>query len=278
MLKPFFIVVIIIFLMACNSITSVTHSTQTVSPALKLPENFPPQVFSDQTLSKSGRRVGVEFSSGNLDIWVTNMDGSTTPIQLTNHIANDYSPVWSPSGLKIAFVSERDNNTEIYVMNADGTAQTRLTNNAVADTSPAWSPDGKYIAFVSTRDNNSEIYIMNADGFAQTRVTRNMVYDTYPTWSLDGQLIAYISAPTEAAESSIYVMNLDGSAQMSYIDFSIPDKSVLPFDPSGKERDCNNFKTQVEAQLFFIAAGGPLQDPHRLDNGGVKGIACESLP
>ena len=283
MIKSLFAIITIVFLAACGSIAPVKQSTnlplkQPTNVPLKLPTNFPSQVFSDQTLSNAGRRVGVRSLSNNQDIWVTNMDGSDTPISLTDSIANDYSPAWSPDGLKIAFVSERDNNREIYVMNADGTAQTRLTSNSATDIFPAWSPDSKFIVFASNRDNNFEIYIMKNDGSEQHRVTNNMIYDTYPAWSLDGQLIAYISAPTETAEANIYIMKPDGTGQISYIDFAIPDKSVLKFDPDGKNKNCSDFETQVEAQLFFIAAGGPLHDRHGLENGGVKGLACESLP
>ena len=72
---------------------------------------------------------------------------------------------------KIAFVSERDGNDEIYVMNADGTLQTRLTSDPGSDDLPAWSPDGARITFASGRDGNIEIYVMNADGSNQTRLT-----------------------------------------------------------------------------------------------------------
>jgi Tol biopolymer transport system component len=52
----------------------------------------------------------------------------------------------------IAFASTRDNNHNIYVMNADGSGQTRLTRNAAPDFSPAWSPDGTRIVFQSNRE------------------------------------------------------------------------------------------------------------------------------
>jgi len=51
----------------------------------------------------------------------------------------------------------------------------------------------------------------------------------------------------------------------------------LPYDPFGRDRNCGAFKTHEEAQRFFIAAGGPANDPHGLD-GDDDGIACESLP
>jgi dipeptidyl aminopeptidase/acylaminoacyl peptidase len=87
-----------------------------------------------------------------------------------------------PPYYRIAFVSSRDTNGGICVMNADGSNQTNLTNNPAADYSPVWSPDGSRIAFVSERDGNAEIYVMNAHGSNQVRLTQNPGSDTNPTW------------------------------------------------------------------------------------------------
>ena len=83
-----------------------------------------------------------------------NADG-TGQTNLTNNVAVDSWPAWSPDGTKIAFTSQRDGNGEIYAMNADGTGQIRLTNNATEDAQPAWSPDGSKIAFTTFRDGNA---------------------------------------------------------------------------------------------------------------------------
>ena len=96
---------------------------------------------------------------------------------------------------KIAFVSDRDGNSEIYSMDADGGGQTRLTEDAGEDHSPAWSPDGQRIAFVSTRDGNAEIYVMNADGSGQTRLTNNSAGDLAPAWTRDGSQIGFVYKP-----------------------------------------------------------------------------------
>ena len=112
---------------------------------------------------------------------------------------------------KIAFHSNRDGNYEVYVMNADGSSQTRLTNNPAYDGDPAWSPDGSRITFQSNRDGNYEIYVMNADGSGQARLTTNPAHDSWPAWSPDGSKIAFRS--NRDGNFEIYVMNADGSGQ-----------------------------------------------------------------
>jgi Tol biopolymer transport system component len=108
-----------------------------------------------------------------------------------NNAALDLEPAWvagwatdleTSLGIN-RFHSNRDDNAEVYVMNVDGSAQTRLTNNAGFDENPAWSPDGLHISFDSSRDGNPEIYAMNADGTAPTRLTANPAYDQHPAFT-----------------------------------------------------------------------------------------------
>jgi len=106
---------------------------------------------------------------------------------------------------KIAFDTNRDGNEEIYVMNPDGTGQTRLTNDAAGDFGPAWSPDGTKIAF----NRGFDIFVMNADGSTQTRLTSAAAMNIAPSWSPDGTKIAFHSSRDGNFE--IYVMNADGS-------------------------------------------------------------------
>jgi hypothetical protein len=130
----------------------------------------------------------------------------------------------------IVFVSSRDGNDEIYVMNADGTGQTRLTNNAASDWEPAWSPDGSKIAFASDRDGNWEIYVMNADGSGQTRLTTDPASDRYPAWSPDGSKIGFDSERDGNWE--IYLMNPDGSGQANLTNNPAKDDGIA-WSPDG---------------------------------------------
>jgi Tol biopolymer transport system component len=101
----------------------------------------------------------------------------------------------SPFALQrgVLFESHRDGNSEIYLMNPDGSNPVNLTQNAAFDYSATWSPDGTKVAFVSDRDGDNEIYVMNADGSIPVNVTQDPGSDTYPVWSPDGTRIAFQS-------------------------------------------------------------------------------------
>ena len=79
-------------------------------------------------------------------------------------------PIYSPNGLKIAFISTHDGDPEIFVMNADGTGLKKLTDNTFVDAAPSWSPDGGKIVFTSDRSGSFELYRMNADGSQQKMI------------------------------------------------------------------------------------------------------------
>jgi Tol biopolymer transport system component len=127
--------------------------------------------------------------------------------------------VLSPPTGQIVFVSGRDGNGEVYLMNADGTGQVNLTNNPADDSNPSWSPDGSRIAFVSNRDGNREVYVMNADGTGLVNLTNNpaddwrtgAINDWAPAWSPDGSRILF--ATNRDGNDEIYVMNAGGSGQ-----------------------------------------------------------------
>jgi tricorn protease-like protein len=139
-----------------------------------------------------------------------------------------------PFNGKIAFQSSRDGNAEIYVMNTDGTGQTRLTFNAAADALPDWSPDGTKIAFASNRDGNSEIYVMNADGSSQTRLTVNGAVDTRPKWSPNGAQILFESSRGGGSNPQIFVMDADGTNSVRLTNDSFTDFQA-DWSPDGSE-------------------------------------------
>ena len=141
--------------------------------------------------SPDGREIA--FSRGhvttNIDIYVMAADGSTER-RLTEHPERDEQPAWSPDGGTIAFLSHRDGDVGIWLMDADGGNKRKL----VPGREPAWSPDGKQIAFTSGHyDGNDEIYVVDADGSNLRRLTFDPHYDWHAAWSPEGHRLAFNS-------------------------------------------------------------------------------------
>ena len=110
---------------------------------------------------------------------------------------------------KILFVSERDGNAEIYVMNADGSSESRLTDNPAEDRDPSWSPDGTQIVFASDRDGDFELYTMSASGGEVTQLTDTEDDEAWPVWSPDAERIAFVRGTVDDGwyrGDSIYVL------------------------------------------------------------------------
>ncbi len=149
---------------------------------------------------------------------------------------------------RIAFVSHREGNPEIYVMDADGGNQRRLTNNPDKDYSPSWSPDGKRIIFMSNRDGHThlihgwstyEIYVMDADGSNPQNLTNDRNDDRDPAWSPDGKRIAFVSNrdgfknAERVITHEIYVMDADGGNPQNLTN-DLNNDSSPSWSPDGK--------------------------------------------
>ena len=136
---------------------------------------------------------------------------------LTAHPAmmrsTDGGDSWQPFAPRIAFVSERDGNREIYTADQDGGNVCRLTTDPGTDENPAWSPAWTRLAFQSNRDGAWRIYTTRADcgqaspagssvplGVPTPQATGD---DLLPAWSPDGRLIAFVS--TRDSNPELYV-------------------------------------------------------------------------
>lgn len=137
--------------------------------------------------------IAYDHLSGSGDIYSMTATGAAqTPLTQFQ----DSDAAWSPDGTRIAFTSRRDGgDSEIYLMDADGTDVQRWTVHAGTDEQPAWSPDGTRIAWTSERGGgNTDIVSARLDGSDFRQHTSNgAVFDDEPAWSPDGRAIAFRS-------------------------------------------------------------------------------------
>ena len=185
-----------------------------------------PQLENSESFSPSWSPDGskLAFASNwngqrKFEIWVMNANGTglvqlTTSVQLGSDgggplFSNDATPAWSPDGSRIAFSSTRDglSDTELYVMNADGSNQTRLTDNTADDRNPTWSPDSQRIAFDRNATADIGINIINRDGTNLVNVTHD-AFD--PSWSPDGAKFVCTGFDS-SFEIAIFTINADGT-------------------------------------------------------------------
>lgn len=157
---------------------------------------------------------------------------------------------------KIAFTRIQDGDTEIYVMDADGSNPTNLTNSpSASEYYPAWSPDGTRIAFTKG-DGVRDVYVMNTAGGNERQLTQDDYVGPYPAWSPDGTKIAYSSG------GEIFVMDTDGSNAVNITNH--PDGDYEPaWSPDGSRiAFASGRESEIGWDIWVMEADG--SNPVRL--------------
>jgi len=118
-------------------------------------------------------------------ICTVHIDGSRVKVQANDPPNFDVESIWSHDGTQVAFRSARDDdNSEVYIMAADGSNQTRLTSHPGTDSEPSFSADDRWLVFHSSRNaTDFELYVIRIDGTGLFRLTHNPANDNTPTWS-----------------------------------------------------------------------------------------------
>ena len=144
----------------------------------------------------------------NIDLYVMDADSSNA-VRLTEHPERDQRGVFSPDGETIAFVSQRDGDVAVWLMDADGANPRKLVQGG----QPSFSPDGRRIAFTSAAfDDNAEIYLIDLDGSNRTRLTENRrKLDLFASFSPKGDRLVYNSE--EFGGQELMLMRADGQGQ-----------------------------------------------------------------
>ena len=140
--------------------------------------------------------------------------------RLTNNNAADYSPALSPKGLKLAFVSDRSGNPDIWIGKEYEVGEQQkefypiqLTDNNSSDYAPAWSPDGSKLVFVSDRDGSPELYILDlaVENSISRLTSSSNTAKGYPSWSPDSEKIVFAGKAKDESSWDLYSINANGT-------------------------------------------------------------------
>ena len=179
-------------------------------------------------------------------IWTMNADGSAQR-QLTRSPGDNNTPAFSPDGSRIVFaryVRDRKfrpgtaRSLEIFVMDADGSNETRLTDNECLDCPASFSPDGKRIVFGRDGPTDREVWVMDADGSNPQRLGMG----SSPSFSPDGNRIVFIDDRNTPYRYDLYLMDADG-------------KNVSQVTTDGGYKSAPSFCLGGKALLFVAQQG-----------------------
>lgn len=137
----------------------------------------------------------------NFDIFIMDVDGGNNK-QLTYDLTDDTSPVWSPDGKNIAFLSERNGQDEVYLISPEGTNLEQLTQLDVLKSWLQWSVDGRTLLF----EGNGELYTVDIDNrqISQIVVPKNGANFVTPTWGGDNN--SYIFSSNATGDWNLYFL------------------------------------------------------------------------
>jgi TolB protein len=153
-----------------------------------------PEPIISPAWSPDGKRLAyVSFETQKAVVWVQDVASGSRRV-LADFRGSNSAPAWSPDGRRLVATLSRDGNSQLYLINADGSGgPQRLTVGTAIDTEAVWSPDGASVYFVSDRGGGPQVYRVPSGGGAVERITFQGDYNISPAISPDGGQLAYVS-------------------------------------------------------------------------------------
>jgi Tol biopolymer transport system component/DNA-binding winged helix-turn-helix (wHTH) protein len=201
--------------------------------------------YSDLSIARNADRAAASQSIRDSHIWVGLSRDPQNLKKITPALDNF---CWTPAG-QLVYSSTASGNTDLWIMQPDGTGQRQLTVNAGVNGSPAVTADNRYVVFVSNRTGSFQVWRMNIDGSNQTQLT-NGAAKNYPTVTPDGKWVLYNSTDNW----HLWKVSIDGGEPLQLTEFvaSTPEVS-----PDGKVIACIGRNESNRRLLILPIDGGP---------------------
>ncbi|HJP93310.1 MAG TPA: protein kinase [Pyrinomonadaceae bacterium] len=237
---------------------------------LSLPSGEAHQLTNDlndyvgMSLAADANTLAVIKMEKQASIWMASNNDTSRAHPVTSGPKADDQVALSPDGGKIVFRSNASGNSDIWIVNADGSNPKQLTTDAGINVGPVVSPDGRHILFLSDRNGVAHIWKMNIEGGDQKQLTYGNG-EQAPQFSPDGQWVVY---STIAENSSVWRIPAAGGKPVQLTE---KDSEVPTVSPDGKLVAClyKDENAPVRIALIPLEGGRPLKT---LDYGAPSAI------
>jgi eukaryotic-like serine/threonine-protein kinase len=180
------------------------------------PEHYGPAYAS---MSPDQRRIAVQRATeGNTDIWIVDLDRGTS-VRFTHELEPDIAPVWSPSGDRIVYASQRDGVFQLFAKPLNGGPSVQLLNTSHAKQATHWSHDGHVVLFrelIVSPSFDANIGMLPMDGKTPASMLLKSAFEERDAqFSPDQRWLAYQS--NESGRLEVYVQRVGGDGQRTRI-------------------------------------------------------------
>ena len=212
---------------------------------------------------------------GARDIAVVHPDGTHAFI-LTDD-ADNYEPVWGPNRQRIAFLSNRDGNVEIYyaVASEENPSAIRVTNSVFEESQISWSADGRRIAYTSEDfDGRRTVQHVDVGTLAGEAVVFGSDGETDPAWSPVDNLIVFAKLDAEGRSTGIFLRD---PSNVNIVQLTAGPHHFPAWSPDGKRLAYISTQNDGQQDIYIINVSplGPTSEPYRVTQDGAEDYGLE---
>ncbi len=166
-------------------------------------------------------------------------------------------PRYSPDGKYIAYASDQNKNSDIYLYSLKTKSEVQLTKHSSNDFFHNWSPDSKSLVFTSERSGNRDLWLISVDGGDLRQVTHKNTDEDDAAFSPDGRWIAYDSG--KGASHEIWVMPVDGTEDDARALTSFGELCQVPtWSPDSRWIAYEKVDSSGDSSIWVVSAQGGL--------------------